>query len=100
MYTMACVKENFRLNPVFTMPLWRRVGFPGGVDIGKHHIPQGVSLLINIHNLPQSSPVFRQMSVFRTTSYIITPTFGDWITEYTNLAAGLINLTTKKREDT
>ncbi|CAI7588424.1 unnamed protein product [Penicillium pancosmium] len=39
MYTMACAKENFRLNPVFTMPLWRRVGLPGGVDIGKHHIP-------------------------------------------------------------
>jgi benzoate 4-monooxygenase len=47
-YTMACVRENFRLNPVFTMPLWRRVGFTGGVNIGKHHIPQGVSFLANI----------------------------------------------------
>lgn len=44
-YTMACVRENFRLNPVFTMPLWRRVGYPGGVDIGNHHIPQGVSFI-------------------------------------------------------
>ncbi|KAJ6114460.1 hypothetical protein N7486_000238 [Penicillium sp. IBT 16267x] len=32
-YTMACVRENFRMNPVFTMPLWRRVGYPGGLDI-------------------------------------------------------------------
>lgn len=42
-YTMACVRENFRLNPVFTMPLWRRVGYPTGVDIGEHHIPHDVS---------------------------------------------------------
>lgn len=42
-YTMACVRENFRLNPVFTMPLWRRVGHAGGVQIGKHHIPHDVS---------------------------------------------------------
>lgn len=41
-YTMACVRENFRLSPVFTMPLWRRVGYPTGVDIGEHHIPHGV----------------------------------------------------------
>lgn len=44
-YTMACVRENFRINPVFTMHLWRRVGHPGGVNIGDHHIPQGVSFL-------------------------------------------------------
>ena len=42
-YTMACVRENFRMNPVFTMPLWRRVGYPSGVNIGDHHVPEGVS---------------------------------------------------------
>lgn len=42
-YTMACVRENFRINPVFNMPLWRRVGYPGGIDIAGHHIPEGVS---------------------------------------------------------
>ena len=42
-YTMACIRENFRLKPVFTMPLWRRVGYPAGVDIGEHHIPHDVS---------------------------------------------------------
>jgi len=43
-YLMACVRENFRINPVFTMPLWRRVGRPGGLEIGKYHIPYGVCL--------------------------------------------------------
>lgn len=37
-----CVKENFRITPVFTMPLERRVMDPAGVTIGTYHIPQGV----------------------------------------------------------
>lgn len=39
-----CVKENFRITPVFTMPLARRVMDPAGVTIGGRHIPipQGV----------------------------------------------------------
>lgn len=44
-YTMACVRENFRVNPVFTMPLWRRVGYPDGLKIGEAFIPYGVSLV-------------------------------------------------------
>ncbi|PLB42242.1 cytochrome P450 [Aspergillus candidus] len=54
-YTMACVRENFRLNPVFTMPLWRRVGYPTGVDIGEHHIPHDTSICISnyvLHHNP------------------------------------------------
>lgn len=42
-YTMACVRENFRINPVFTMPLWRRIGHPDGLQIGDTRIPHGVS---------------------------------------------------------
>lgn len=42
-YTTACVRENFRINPVFTMPLWRRVNYPAGVGVGGYHIPHGVS---------------------------------------------------------
>ena len=42
-YLMACVRENFRINPVFTMPLWRRVGRPDGLQIGEYHIPHNVS---------------------------------------------------------
>ena len=43
-YLMACVRENFRINPVFTMPLWRRVGRPDGLQIGEYHIPHNVRL--------------------------------------------------------
>lgn len=37
------MKENFRVTPVFTMPLARRVLVPGGTTIAGNHIPQGVS---------------------------------------------------------
>lgn len=43
-YIMACIKENFRINPVFTMPLTRRVLWKTGADIAGHRIPYGVSL--------------------------------------------------------
>lgn len=39
-----CLKENFRITPVFTMPLARRVLIPGGLTIVGHHIPQYVRL--------------------------------------------------------
>lgn len=42
-YTMACVRENLRMNPVFTMPLWRRVHSQSGTQIGEYHVPHGVS---------------------------------------------------------
>lgn len=41
-YLRQCIKENFRITPVFTMPLARRVLDPAGVVIGGRHIPQGV----------------------------------------------------------
>ena len=37
-----CMKENFRITPVFTMPLARRVMAPGGIELGGQHIPGGV----------------------------------------------------------
>lgn len=37
-----CMKENFRLTPVFTMPLARRIMDPKGLLIGDSHIPVGV----------------------------------------------------------
>ena len=40
-----CIKENFRITPVFTMPLARRVMAPEGVVIDGEHIRQGVSEL-------------------------------------------------------
>jgi predicted class III extradiol MEMO1 family dioxygenase len=37
-----CVRENFRITPVFTMPLARRVMDPAGITIEGNHFPQGV----------------------------------------------------------
>ena len=42
-----CIRENFRVTPVFTMPLARRVMNSTGVIIDGQHIPQGVSHLID-----------------------------------------------------
>lgn len=42
-YTIACIRENFRITAVFNMPLPRLVTDPKGVYISGYHIPQGVS---------------------------------------------------------
>ncbi|RBR10362.1 hypothetical protein FVER53590_12478 [Fusarium verticillioides] len=39
-YTMACVHENFRINPVFTMPLPRKIMTLGGFTIQGQQVPQ------------------------------------------------------------
>jgi hypothetical protein len=44
-YTMACIQENFRINPVFTMPLTRKVTAQSGMTIDGYYVPNGVSLL-------------------------------------------------------
>lgn len=41
-YTMACIKENFRISPVFNMPLARRVLSKCGANIAGEHIPYNV----------------------------------------------------------
>jgi cytochrome P450 len=56
-YLRQCVRENFRITPVFTMPLARRVMNPDGVVIGGEHIPQGVSPLSSPLYFPHSSLV-------------------------------------------
>lgn len=48
-FLKQCVKENFRITPVFTMPLARRVVDPAGVTIGDYHFPQGTSLAVCNH---------------------------------------------------
>ena len=50
-YLRQCVRENFRITPVFTMPLARRVMAPEGVMIGGRHIPQGVSHVESIDHV-------------------------------------------------
>ncbi|KAJ5549420.1 hypothetical protein N7513_006654, partial [Penicillium frequentans] len=57
-YTMACVRENFRMNPVFNMPLWRRVGYPGGIEIAGHHIPEETSVCISNHVLHHNPDIW------------------------------------------
>ena len=42
-YLRDCTKENYRVTPVFTMPLARRVTAPEGINIAGNHFPQGVS---------------------------------------------------------
>ncbi|KAF4893591.1 Benzoate 4-monooxygenase [Colletotrichum viniferum] len=48
-YLRACVKENFRLTPVFTMPLARRVTAPEGIMVAGRHIKQGTSVAVCNH---------------------------------------------------
>ncbi|OAL05594.1 cytochrome P450 [Phaeosphaeriaceae sp. SRC1lsM3a] len=48
-YLRQCIKENFRITPVFTMPLARRVVAPEGVIIGGENIPRGTSLAVCNH---------------------------------------------------
>jgi cytochrome P450 len=38
-YEMACVRESFRMSPVFTMSLPRIVTEPHGLDIDGFHVP-------------------------------------------------------------
>ncbi|KAH8803645.1 cytochrome P450 [Xylogone sp. PMI_703] len=48
-YLRQCVKENFRITPVFTMPLARRVMAPEGVTIAGRHLKQGTSVAVCNH---------------------------------------------------
>jgi cytochrome P450 len=41
-----CIKENFRITPVFTLPLERRITAPEGITISGRHIKQGVSVIL------------------------------------------------------
>ncbi|KAI1483473.1 putative cytochrome P450 [Daldinia eschscholtzii] len=56
-YTAACIQESFRISPVFTMCLWRRVLNPEGVNIDGCHIPQNTNLAISnyvLHHNPKN----------------------------------------------
>ncbi|KAJ5717816.1 hypothetical protein N7488_003462 [Penicillium malachiteum] len=48
-YLRNCMKENFRITPVFTMPLARRVMAPGGTSIAGSHIPYKTSIAVCNH---------------------------------------------------
>ncbi|RDW84241.1 hypothetical protein BP6252_01831 [Coleophoma cylindrospora] len=57
-YLRQCVRENFRITPVFTMPLARRVMAPEGITIGGHHIQQGTSVAVCNHAFHHNSAVW------------------------------------------
>ncbi|KKA24841.1 Benzoate 4-monooxygenase [Rasamsonia emersonii CBS 393.64] len=48
-YLRDCIRENFRITPVFTMPLARRVLAPEGITVAGNHIPQGTSVAVCNH---------------------------------------------------
>ncbi|KAJ6028573.1 hypothetical protein N7540_004149 [Penicillium herquei] len=57
-YLRNCMKENFRLTPVFTMPLARRVMAPGGTTIAGNHIPFKTSIAVCNHAFHHNSEVW------------------------------------------
>ncbi|KAK0377918.1 isotrichodermin C-15 hydroxylase [Colletotrichum limetticola] len=48
-FLRTCVKENYRITPVFTMPLARRVTAPEGIMVAGRHIKQGTSVAVCNH---------------------------------------------------
>ncbi|OAL45725.1 cytochrome P450 [Pyrenochaeta sp. DS3sAY3a] len=57
-YTMACLQENFRINPVFSMPLPRRVAVPGGMKIDGFMIPQNTTVFALNHAVHHNPAIF------------------------------------------
>lgn len=50
-YATACIRENFRISPVFTMPLPRTVCDPNGAVINGIHVPQGVRTIVFLRSI-------------------------------------------------
>lgn len=86
-YLRNCVKENYRLNPVFTMPLARRITSPAGLSICGSHFPQGVSEEIC---LPQSDSanISRRLSRYATMPYTTIRRYRETIMMCSTLIAG------------
>lgn len=78
-YLKLCVRENFRITPVFTMPLARRVMLPEGVVIGGELLQQGVSdlfLLGSFYSLDKLL-IHRHLLLFATMLSITILPSGD-----------------------
>lgn len=60
------MKENYRINPVFTMPLARRVTAKEGIAIDGEQIPQGTSIAVCNHAFHRNPAVWgSDHNVFR-----------------------------------
>ena len=57
-YLKKCVKENFRVNPTFTMPLPRRIRSPAGMTIAGNHFPKGTSVAVCNHAFHHSPSIW------------------------------------------
>ncbi|TVY91232.1 Cytochrome P450 monooxygenase [Lachnellula willkommii] len=57
-YLRQCIRENFRITPVFTMPLARRVMAPEGITIAGQHIPHGTSVAVCNHSFHHNPAVW------------------------------------------
>jgi len=69
-FLRQCIKENFRLTPIFTMPLARRVIAPEGVQIGEYHFSQGTSLAVCNHAFHHNSDIWgKDHNVFSPTRW-------------------------------
>ncbi|TVY16709.1 Pisatin demethylase [Lachnellula arida] len=56
-YTMACARENFRIHPVFSMNLWRRVNMYGA-EIGEFIVPHGTNVCISNYALHHNPDIW------------------------------------------
>lgn len=72
-----CIKENFRITPVFTMPLARRVLKREGIVIAGNHIPYMVSAkhLILLHHFVclNNTDVYNYIDIHRCLQSCIPP---------------------------
>ncbi|KAG0652770.1 Cytochrome P450 [Hyphodiscus hymeniophilus] len=81
-YTNACIRENFRMSPVFTMPLPRQVLTEGGVEISGRLIPQGTHVSVENYALHHNANVWgADHNVFKPERWIEGPTkgFGNYL---------------------
>ena len=87
-YLRQCIRENFRITPVFTMPLARRVTTPEGITIADRHIKQGVGSLTFESVISCLLFWTRHQSRCVTTPSTTIPMFGALITISSTLQGG------------
>lgn len=87
-FLRQCVRENFRITPVFTMPLPRRVVAPEGVIIAGEHIEQGVGHNPVCDMLSGTNMLLRPQSQFVTMPSTTTQKSGESTTTYSTRTDG------------
>jgi len=83
-YLRNCIKENFRLTPVFTMPLARRVTASEGLVIENDYFPKGVSS-------HERKIIHRFLLVFSQTSSVIDLVHGSQLTSKSQTSIAVCN---------